>query len=73
MTSRIYVSKWGIRHVTLQAMQITYFNMLKNKKFSPDPDHNGSICCLIEALLGDTEMEDCGKYINIYNKSFLDI
>lgn len=54
-TSRIYISKWGLRHVTVQAMQICYFNLLKNKLFDVDPDHNGSLCCLIEAILGDTE------------------
>ena len=54
-TSRMYVSGWGLKHVTMQAMQICYFNLLKNGVFDFDPVKNGSLCCLIEAILADTE------------------
>lgn len=38
----------------MQAMLMAYYNLLKNSIFQADPDHNGSLCCLIEAILGDT-------------------
>lgn len=39
----------------MQNMQITYFNLLKNKIIDAKPDQNGSLCCLIQAILADTE------------------
>ena len=51
----MYVSGWGLKHVTMQAMQICYFNLLKNGVFDVDPVKNGSLCCLIAAILADTE------------------
>ena len=34
-------------------MQITYFNLLKNKLIDINPQRNGSFPCLIQAILGD--------------------